>query len=559
MGGVARQRVIGDVQKHNGAFYTDRAIAEFLVWWAIRSPSDTVLDPCFGEGVFVGAACERIRRDGGDPGAQIVGVERDIGAYRKASDALAQRYRLNRVRLFRADFFELTPTVVGQVDCVVGNPPFIRYQRFIGEDRARALRRSAEAGVALSRLCSSWAPFLIHAAEFIRPGGRLAMVAPAEIGYAAYARPVLAYLNNNFGSVTFLTFKKPLFPELSEETLLVLAEGRADGPGAFRWRNFEDAGVLAPLTAGSPGKGLRPRRLNAPDLARGRTRLIESFIVPAARDLYRELVASKNVVCLGAVADVGIGYVTGNNDFFHLTRDAIVKWDIPSELVLPSARRGSDLVGTRYTRADWEKGVARGEARYLLTIPASAVLPASVRRYIKHGEQRGVHLAYKCSVRSPWYAIPYVRKPDAFLSYMSGDAPRLVANEAGAVAPNTLHILRLHDHVRQTGLDIAISWLSSLARLSAELEGHSLGGGMLKLEPTEAERVALPVLSMPRGGLTGYAYEADRLCRLQRIDDARQLVDEMILRGGLGLSRRDCCLLARAADTLRDRRYRRAS
>jgi hypothetical protein len=38
----------GEKVKALGAFYTDAQIADFLVWWAIRSTQDTVMDPGFG-------------------------------------------------------------------------------------------------------------------------------------------------------------------------------------------------------------------------------------------------------------------------------------------------------------------------------------------------------------------------------------------------------------------------------------------------------------------------------------------------------------------------------
>ncbi|MBI4491562.1 MAG: hypothetical protein HY690_02070 [Chloroflexi bacterium] len=42
-------------------------------------------------------------------------------------------------------------------------------------------------------------------------------------------------------------------------------------------------------------------------------------------------------------------------------------------------------------------------------------------------------------MREPWYAVPHVHEAGGFLTAMSGSVPKLVANEAGAVAPNTLH------------------------------------------------------------------------------------------------------------------------
>lgn len=44
--------------------------------------------------------------------------------------------------------------------------------------------------------------------------------------------------------------------------------------------------------------------------------------------------------------------------------------------------------------------------------------------------------------------------------------------------------------------EIKKRWRHPLTRLSCELEGHPLGGGMLKLEPREAARVLLAKLNL---------------------------------------------------------------
>ena len=132
------------------------------------------------------------------------------------------------------------------LDAVVGNPPFIRYQKFSGDVRAKALARALEQGVNLSGRSSAWAPFLVHSVSLLKPGGRLGMVVPAELGHATYARPVLRYLTQSFGSVTLLTFETPLFPRLSQDTLLVLAEGRGAAFKGLFWRDLESVRALEP-------------------------------------------------------------------------------------------------------------------------------------------------------------------------------------------------------------------------------------------------------------------------------------------------------------------------
>jgi hypothetical protein len=79
--------------------------------------------------------------------------------------------------------------------------------------------------------------------------------------------------------------------------------------------------------------------------------------------------------------------------------------------------------------------------------------------------------------------------PDGFLSYMSGSRPALMANQAGCAGTNSVHMITLAPYVRMAELQSA--WDRPLTRLSCEVEGHPLGGGMLKLEPREAGRLVL--------------------------------------------------------------------
>ena len=77
-----------DSHKALGAYYTDSQIADFLVWWAVRDASDTVLDPAFGGGVFLRAACRRLRRSGAIRLRKFSGwkwMHRYTGASRKNS------------------------------------------------------------------------------------------------------------------------------------------------------------------------------------------------------------------------------------------------------------------------------------------------------------------------------------------------------------------------------------------------------------------------------------------------------------------------------------------
>jgi hypothetical protein len=219
-------------------------------------------------------------------------------------------------------------------------------------------------------------------------------------------------------------------------------------------------------------------------------RLRPFVLPPEIRSLYADLSSSKGTYRLGEVARVGIGYVTGANDFFHLRPSQAKATGIPERFLIPAVRNGRMLpkdVVTENTIKNW---IAQDEACLLLRLESGDSVPAPVRRYLDSKAGHEARQAYKCRCRSPWYAVPDVSIPHGFLTYMSGEEPSLVVNSANCVSTNSLHVIRMR---RGHSISkVKAAWKHPLTQLSFELEGHPLGGGMLKLEPTEASRIVLP-------------------------------------------------------------------
>lgn len=518
-------------QKSFGAFYTAEPVARTIIKWAVRNPSDSVLDPSCGDGVFLSSAFRHLESLGSS-NPQIWGIDVNEEALQSV------KARIPACRLLSADFFSAKPGDVPFFDAIIGNPPFIRYQTFNGATRSSALARAEEAGVHLPKLSSSWAPFLVHATAFLSKGGRLGMVVPAELGHAQYARGVLAFLLRRFGRIQFCIFRKKLFPELSEDTGLLLCE------------NFENpctwlsVAVLNDIQEAEEKKYIEyPVDLEA--VRTGRTRLGHYLLSPKVRQLYGQFAEHKMVMRLGEAADVGIGYVSGCNDYFHFSMAERRRWSIPPSFLRPALLSMGDSEGIAVCRADWEKLARDGKKIYLLAIPPVGEnrLPRGLLNYLRRGEKLDVPKRFKCRVREPWYSVPHVRIADAFLSYMSGQSPRLVKNRYELVAPNTLHLLRFD---KKFHADAFLGgWCSSLTKLSCELEGHALGGGMLKLEPSEGERVLVP---LPRPHEENrLARELDGLIRRVGEEAATDFVDLHVLRRRLGLSATECAALRDAA------------
>lgn len=383
------------------------------------------------------------------------------------------------------------------------------------------------------------------------------MVVPFEITQAGYALSVFQHLSKTFERIIFLTFQKKIFSQLNQDALLLLAEGKGKKVSEILWHDLADSEELRNFSQQEVSNmGNRASASDREALCSGKKRLI-SYLIPArARMLYDELRVSPEFTRLGDLASVGIGYVTGANDYFHLSPQDLSFWEIPPEFVKRAVRRGASLVGLHYTSDDWEAGLESRNSGFLLHIEQDSPLTEGLERYLEVGEQSGVSATFKCRTRKPWYRVPHVVLPDAFLTYMSGVSPKLVANLADAVAPNSLHVVRIRPSAKLTAGGLATLWNNSLTALSAEIEGHALGGGMLKMEPREAREVLVPVAGNAR--LADLEHELDEICRTQGIRAARKQGDHAILRGMLGLSKRECSILEEGVDTLRCRRTTRA-
>jgi adenine-specific DNA-methyltransferase len=451
-------------QKLSGAYFTPEPIAEALTCWAVRSESDRLLDPSCGDGRFIAAH------------PNSVGIEQE------PESAQAAISRAPWALVHEGDFFQWAEATPERFECCAGNPPFIRYQNFTGIVRRRALDLCARQGVQFSGLASSWAPFLVAAAGLLKRGGRMAFVVPAEIGHAPYAAPLIEYLVAHFSVVHIVAVQKKIFPEISEDCWLLYADGFGGQTTEIRFSPLERFEWSA-----------RPPHSFVPvSVIEWRTvwnRRLRPFVLSvSAREAYRRATEANGTRRLSDFASVGIGYVSGDNGFFHLKPSQAESWKIPARFLHPSVRNGRALPSKQITAQTVQTWKKLDQQMLLLRLQRSDELPTSIQRYLDTAAGKAARLGYKCRNRAPWYAVPDVQIPDFILTYMSGRSPQLVRNDAGVTCTNTVHSIR----VRDAGLaqKLLPSWKHPLVQLSCELEGHPLGGGMLKLEVREASRIA---------------------------------------------------------------------
>jgi methylase of polypeptide subunit release factors len=241
-----------------GQFYTPGSVADVLVAFCVEGKNSIILDPACGSGTFLMRAYDfqRARYD-----LRHAALLESVWGF----DISPFATQLAAINLFRQDMksFDNFPRVVPgnffdrmvgdaipfppaqagaaeavelrlpAFDAVLGNPPYLRSQNQDDLDPAykgQLFRIARSNGVIASKKTDLFAFFVYHALGFLKPGGRLGFVTSSSWLTAAYGGALQSVLLGRLRLVAVITSAiEPLFPHVDVNTVLVVAEARANG------------------------------------------------------------------------------------------------------------------------------------------------------------------------------------------------------------------------------------------------------------------------------------------------------------------------------------------
>lgn len=435
--------------------FTPDPLAEAIVQALAVEDSSDWLEPSCGGGAFVRA----IAGAGISPG-RITAVEIDQSPECDDAQATVLRGR---------DFFQwMVRHKDHRFSRIVGNPPYIPFRDIPPGMAMTTAEISAPDGARISRRANYWYFFLCAALQVLEEDGCIGFVLPATFEFADYAASLRSALPERFSRVEVFRSAKPLFPRVSEGSVVLLAFGYGRGPGVVRRTECSDLTTLIAALGKEPGTSLDAN----PPAGRSGTLL---------RDL----------------ATIRIGAVTGDAEYFLISEATRRKFDLPASACRPTLSRSRHLTSASISRAGWETLRARGERVWLFRPSLTQAAVEAVEDYLNWGRNQGgctVH-AKKVQDRQVWYRVPLPPRVDGFISGTARCGPFLAINNwPELTASNSLYVVSFAQHLSQLERwGVAMGLLSTSAREQVKSRLRWYAGGLRKCEPRDIMDICIPI------------------------------------------------------------------
>lgn len=434
--------------------------------WVLRSSDTRILEPSVGDGVFV-RALDQLTKSYSRSNVSVIAVDLN-------REAIASTYAPKALQLTKItrDFH----TYGGElVDAIIGNPPFVRLrhiEKALSETAKAAYTRSTNRR--LDNSASIWLSFVAHATTQLRKGGRLALVLPYEATYVAYGLDLWRFLGSKFGQLKIVRIRERLFPDLLQDVVLLFADSYQGETESVEYVTAES------LTQYRKQQFETKREINISDILNGHRPFKRALASPETLAFCDAILQNKGSL-ISSLGTVRIGYVAGDKEYFHPSQSTIGQYKIPKKSLVKAIADSRTLSKAPLKTSKITKGTSQ------LFLPQSQRLTAGERRYVEFGEQSGVASGYKCSKRTPWYVVPYVKKPDVVWGVF-GETPICLENDEGYVASNSVLCGYLKTKDAKAFVD---SWFNTLTLLQLEIMVHALGGGVFVLVPREVGGICL--------------------------------------------------------------------
>lgn len=495
--------------KKLGQVPTPPVVAALMARWVMSARPEAVLDPAAGLGNLL-HACADIRF-----GVKLVAVERDEDTFQQAKSTAP-----HGTKLVLADYLFAES---GQFTGIIANPPYVKSQR-LEYSEAEWRYFDERFGVQLDRLTNLYAIFLLKIWDDLAPGGRAAVLLPAEFMNANFGEEIKDRLLKEMCPAGVVVFAPELnlFADALTTSAIIFLErgGTRDRPvKAIKASSLLEA---ADFVGGLLGEPVMEATYSIHDLRtfdpkkKWLNSLLENEPSKDVHHLTRRI---------GDYFQCRRGIATGANDFFCLSESLLQEHRLTQEHIEPCVTKATDADGIVFTRRKLDDLANSGRRCYLLS---PRVNGAELDTYLRTGRELGIHERHLPSHRPLWYQPENRAVADVWVAVFSRETVKFILNTSSAKNLTCFHGLYAREDKTCLAPLLVLFLNSSWGRIAFSQVNRFYGDGLNKLEPKDVE--AMPCPTLPAQTAEQATQLTARLIELESVPDdkRRHIMDGMV-------------------------------
>ncbi|MFT3793662.1 HsdM family class I SAM-dependent methyltransferase [Flavobacterium sp.] len=457
-------------KKQLAAYYTPIEVTKILSNWAIREGSDKILEPSFGGCNFLLSSIEALQSRGcKTPASNIFGCDIDPNAFK-----FLKEKKINKRNFVLGDFLSVELKKNFLADVVLGNPPYVSIHKMDKEYKEELFKKYRKNEFRIAHRSSLWVYFIVHSLTYLKPGGRMAWVVPDGISFTHYGDTFLKQLEKKFSEVRIIRIQERYFTETGthEKTSLLLCDGYLEGNCSVKTYNYNDLDQALKSVA------------NFNDIP-SPTNLVE--------EQYEDE-GSIQIYPLKHFFTIHIGIVIGDSKRLILNEEKALNSPYFPKYLYPIISKGKQLTGLSINRKKlrhlnshspiylvdaikMENEDGEMFEKFLLSIPTDVLLNQTFQN------------------RAKLFGYDDFKHPDAFLTYYSQGAPKIIINENKELnSTNSVHRLYLNAGIKNSDTILKLFALQTFCDFlgdEAMAISRQYGNHMYKFELSDASNIPL--------------------------------------------------------------------
>ncbi|WP_158591130.1 HsdM family class I SAM-dependent methyltransferase [Kocuria tytonis] len=508
--GVIFERLISSERRQDmGQHYTQSRLARAMTRWAVRSEDDKVVGFCAGGGTFLVEAYNELRKSKSheDVLTQVFGNDLDSFAVQLSTVNLATRdvYKgHNFPAVANRDALDIRPGELAvdvtpqngspyrlpfpaAFDVVLGNPPYdekadtpVDYRKDLSKIAASGGTHVLPAGMPDNVNLAAW--FILLAAAWLKPSGRIALVLPASILQNEKHVPLMRWVRANYDVAVWHSESDVWFSDARVAPIAMFMEPRPKGASGHG--KFEFVNVIDPVDGDVDTSAGLPRPCGN-HLMRDLSSLpprSDALIAGAHPEALRDFEACPNLLRLQDITDVSI--YRGNklgHAFYRLkdldpqsngARRKLRGFDIQTafnkKYLTPMLRSPMDEPTGEFdvNKVDW----------WVLSAPKTLPKGGELEKYIRAVRRAGAHDAPSVKAKgASWWSVDW-KKAHIAVSVHPQFQPQVWWSDKAFVTTDNFQAISLPSSVPLTDQEsVAASLASVFGSLAALYRSSEVG------------------------------------------------------------------------------------